>query len=133
MQEGTMTKPGNLHETGGCQRVNTVLSRIGDKWSVQVIMRLSAGSLRFNELKREIGNVSQKMLSATLRGLERDGLVTRSVTPSVPPRVDYALTDLGHQLLVPVGALGDWAFANIDAVESARAAFDAAHSDAARA
>lgn len=124
-----MTKPGNPHETGGCQRVNTVLSRIGDKWSVQVIMRLSAGSLRFNELKRDIGSVSQKMLSATLRGLERDGFVSRTVTPSVPPRVDYALTALGYRLLVPVGALGDWAFANIDEVESARATYDAAHAD----
>lgn len=129
MQEGTMTIPGNQHETSGCQRVNSVLSRIGDKWSVQVIMRLSAGSLRFNELKREIGSVSQKMLSATLRGLERDGFVSRRVTPSVPPRVDYALTTLGHELLVPVGALGDWAFANIDTVEAARAAFDAAQGD----
>lgn len=124
-------KPGHpgetgLHETAPCKAVGEILSRIGDKWSVLVVMQLGAEPRRFNELRRAIGGVSQKMLSITLRGLERDGFVTRTVTPTLPPRVDYALTDLGRELLTPVRALGDWAIANRDRVESARRRFDAA-------
>ena len=118
-------KPGNLHETEPCRKVSQILSRIGDKWSVLVVMQLGESPKRFNELRRELGSISQKMLSATLRSLERDGFVTRTVTPSVPPRVDYALTDLGRELLCPVGALGQWAIANIDRIETARERFDA--------
>ena len=118
-------KPGNLHETEPCRQVSQLLSRIGDKWSVLVVMQLGKGPKRFNELRRELGSISQKMLSATLRGLERDGFVSRTVTPSVPPRVDYARTDLGRELLCPVGALGEWAIANIDRIETARGRFDA--------
>lgn len=117
-------KPGNLHETGPCRKVSQVLSRIGDKWSVLVVMQLGEKPRRFNELRRELGSISQKMLSATLRNLERDGFVSRTVTPSVPPRVDYALTELGRDLLCPVGALGEWAMANIDRIEEARQRFD---------
>ncbi len=107
-----------------CGRVGEVLSRIGDKWSVLVVMLLRHGSRRFSELKREIGGVSQRMLTLTLRGLERDGLVTRTVYPTTPPRVDYALTPLGHSLREPVEALGEWAFAHLDAIDTARRNFD---------
>ena len=117
-------KPGNLHETEPCRKVSQLLSRIGDKWSVLVVMQLGEKPRRFNELRRELGSISQKMLSATLRGLERDGFVSRTVTPTVPPRVDYALTDLGRELLCPVGALGEWAIANIARIEAARERFD---------
>ncbi|WP_425354542.1 winged helix-turn-helix transcriptional regulator [Jiella sonneratiae] len=107
-----------------CQAVSGVLSRIGDKWSVLVVMLLSDGPKRFSELKRAIGSISQRMLTLTLRGLERDGLVTRTVTPSIPPRVDYALTELGHSLCVPVRSIGDWAFANHAHIEAAQRAYD---------
>src|SRR5215813_13107849 len=91
-----------------CRGVASVLSRVGDKWSVFVIMMLGDGPKRFNELKRQIGGISQRMLTLTLRGLERDGLVTRTVFPTIPPRVDYTLTALGRSLLDPVNALSDW-------------------------
>lgn len=117
-------QPTNLRETEPCRRVSQILSRIGDKWSVLVVMLLGEKSRRFNELRREIGGVSQKMLSSTLRSLERDGFVTRTVHPTVPPRVDYALTDLGRELLDPVGALGEWAIENAGRIEAARRRFD---------
>ena len=117
-------KPGNLHETEPCRKVSQILSRIGDKWSVLVVMQLGKGPKRFNALRRELGSISQKMLSATLRNLERDGFVSRTVEPSVPPKVEYALTDLGRDLLCPVGALGEWAMANIGRIEHARERFD---------
>src|SRR5689334_24714571 len=97
------------HEGADCRAVASVLSRVGDKWSVLVIMLLSDGPRRFNELKRMIGGISQRMLTLTLRGLERDGLVKRTVFPTIPPRVDYELTDLGRGLRKPVEALGRWA------------------------
>jgi DNA-binding HxlR family transcriptional regulator len=80
--------------------------------------------MRFNELRHAVGGISQKMLTTTLRGLERDGFVTRTIFPTIPPRVDYELTDLGRELLVPVTALGDWARANTARINSARAQFD---------
>src|SRR5262249_3328450 len=83
--------------------------RVGDKWSVLVVVMLGAGPKRFNELRRSIATISQRMLTLTLRGLERDGLVTRTVFPTIPPRVDYELTELGRSLLTPVDALGRWA------------------------
>ena len=107
-----------------CRSIAPFLARIGDKWSILVIMTLAQGPRRFNELKRVIEGVSQRMLTFTLRGLERDGLVTRTVKPSIPPRVDYALTDLGRSLRYPVVALGEWVTGNLDAIESARAEFD---------
>ncbi len=112
------------HLPGSCQKVSEVLSRIGDKWSVLIIMLLADGPRRFNELKRMIGGITQRMLTLTLRGLERDGLVTRTVTPTIPPRVDYELTELGHSLRKPVDALGTWAFAHLAAIEKARQRFD---------
>ncbi|MBR1128183.1 winged helix-turn-helix transcriptional regulator [Bradyrhizobium iriomotense] len=107
-----------------CRGVASVLSRVGDKWSVFVIMMLSDGPKRFNELKRMINGISQRMLTLTLRGLERDGLVTRTIFPTIPPRVDYELTDLGHGLSRPVEALGKWAKDHLDQIEAARTRFD---------
>lgn len=109
-----------------CRTISTLLSRIGDKWTVLVVQTLGEGSKRFNELRREIPSVSQRMLTLTLRGLERDGLVTRTVTPSIPPRVDYELTTLGHSLRGPVCTLSQWAIDNIDAIHDAQGAFDEA-------
>lgn len=106
-----------------------MLARVADKWSIFVIVMLADGSLRFNELRREIENISQKMLTATLRHLERDGFVTRTVTPTRPLRVDYALTSLGREVLVPLGAIADWAIKRSDVVHAARAAFDARQED----
>ena len=107
-----------------CKSVSGVLSRIGDKWSVLIVMLLGDEPKRFNELRRLIGGISQRMLTLTLRGLERDGLVTRTVFPTVPPRVDYQLTELGRSLRGPVHALGLWAFAHTGAIEDARRRFD---------
>src|SRR4030095_14025682 len=112
-QERTRTAPGNIRvsdiHSHDCRAVSDILARIGDKWSVLIISRLGEGPRRFNEIKRMIGGISQRMLTLTLRNLERDGLIRRNGTPTVPPRVDYALTDLGCDLLGPVSALGDWA------------------------
>lgn len=113
------------HVPSDCRAVSQVLSRIGDKWSVLIVMALSHGSQRFSELRDRIGGISQKMLATTLRGLERDGLVKRTVLPTIPPRVDYELTELGRELTVPVIALGAWAMQNQGRIEAARAAFDA--------
>lgn len=110
---------------GSCRTVTEVLARVGDKWSMQVVMNLGEGSLRFNELRRSIAGISQRMLTRTLRGLERDGLISRAVTPSMPPRVDYCLTELGLSLRHPVGVLGAWAIANKDAIAGSRSRFDA--------
>ena len=107
-----------------CRTISDLLSRIGDKWSVLVVTTLGAGSRRFNELRREIPSVSQRMLTLTLRNLERDGLVSRAVTPSIPPRVDYALTDLGRSLLKPLSALSEWALENVGAIHSAQQRYD---------
>jgi DNA-binding HxlR family transcriptional regulator len=108
-----------------CRTISTLLSRIGDKWTVLVVSTLGEGSRRFNELRREIPSISQRMLTLTLRNLERDGLVSRTVTPSIPPRVDYELTELGCSLLKPVNALEQWALANVEQIHAAQARFDA--------
>lgn len=113
-----------------CRTISTLLSRIGDKWTVLVVATLGEGSRRFNELRREIPSVSQRMLTLTLRNLERDGLVSRAVTPSIPPRVDYALTELGHSLQKPISALSQWALDNVGAIHAAQAQFDAEHDKA---
>ena len=101
-----------------------MLARVGDKWSVLIVRALGPGPRRFNDLKRDIGTISQRMLSLTLRGLERDGLVSRTVFPTVPPRVDYALTELGHSLWEPVEALGAWAQRHHPEIAAARRRFD---------
>ena len=110
---------------GDCRAVSGILSRIGDKWSVLIVMLLSNGPKRFSELRRTIGGISQRMLTLTLRGLERDGLVTRTVFPTIPPRVDYELTPLGQSLRGPVQTLGKWAFEHQRVILNARATFDA--------
>ena len=125
-QEGTSMLPGNLHVPEDCRAVSEVLSRVGDKWTVLVVSLLGDGPKRFNEIRRGLGSISQRMLTLTLRGLERDGLVTRTVYPTIPPRVDYELTRLGHSLLRPVSGLGLWARQNRSAIEAARRRFDAA-------
>lgn len=112
--------------TSDCRRVSQVLARIGDKWSVLVIMLLHRKPHRFSELKRSIGGISQRMLTLTLRNLERDGLVSRTVTPSIPPRVDYELTEMGCSLAEPVKALGAWAFQHLEAIGSAQTRYDRA-------
>lgn len=109
-----------------CEPVSTVLARIGDKWSILVTYLLSQNSLRFSELKRRLPSISQKVLTSTLRGLERDGYVTRTVTPTIPPRVDYALTELGASVLPLVTALAQWALDNRARVAEARSVFDGA-------
>ena len=117
-------KPSDIHLPGDCRAVSDVLARIGDKWSVLVVSRLGEGPMRFNELRRSIGGISQRMLTLTLRGLERDGLLTRTAFPTIPPRVDYALTPLGRDLLNPVSALGAWAIRNQPKIARAREQFD---------
>ena len=104
--------------------VREVLSRVGDKWRILVVAVLRDGSMRFNDLRRSIDGISQRMLTLTLRGLERDGLVTRTVTPTTPPRVDYALTRLGRTILDPIMALADWAETNRTAIQTLRQKFD---------
>ncbi|MBY0558619.1 helix-turn-helix domain-containing protein [Hyphomicrobium sp.] len=111
--------------TENCRAVADVLARIGDKWTVYVVGLLSNGPMRFNEIRRSVGSISQRMLTLTLRGLERDGLVTRTVYPTIPPRVDYELTDLGRTLICILGPLSQWAIENRGTVEQARAEFDA--------
>ena len=101
-----------------------VLDRIGDRWTVLVVGSLDAGPRRFSQLARHVDGVSQKMLTQTLRGLERDGLVTRTVYPEIPPRVEYELTDLGRSLQAPLRGLEDWATEHTDEVLAARAAAD---------
>ena len=107
-----------------CRGVASILARVGDKWSILVVMILSEGTCRFNELKRKVDGISQRMLTLTLRGLERDGLVTRTIFPTIPPRVDYELTDLGRGLQQPVRALGEWAITHQEQIASARTRFD---------
>ncbi len=128
-----MVEPGHMAVTGqrphkdseDCRAVSAILVRIGDKWSVLIVALLGGGPRRFNEIKRMVGGISQRMLTLTLRGLERDGLVTRTVTPSNPPRVDYALTGIGLSLWQPVELLSNWARAHRSHIEAARQAFDA--------
>ena len=128
-QERTAVLPSNLHVPEDCRAVSEVLERVGDKWTVLVVTTLGTGPKRFNELRRSIASISQRMLTLTLRGLERDGLVTRTVFPTVPPRVDYELTELGRSLLTPVGALGAWALQNRSRIQAARLRFDARTGD----
>jgi DNA-binding HxlR family transcriptional regulator len=107
-----------------CRAVSSVLARVGDKWSVLIIVLLGDGPKRFNEIKRMVGGISQRMLTLTLRGLERDGLVTRTQFPTIPPRVDYELTQLGRSLWDAVEPLGAWAQGHVKHIARARAAFD---------
>lgn len=110
-------------EEGGICPIRDVLDRIGDQWSLLVLHALAPGTLRFTAVKREIGDISQRMLAQTLRRLEQDGLVSRTVYPTIPPRVDYALTPLGRSLLEPMDALVRWALTHHAAIRRARAAY----------
>jgi DNA-binding HxlR family transcriptional regulator len=123
-QEGTASMPIYLQVPEDCRAVSEVLARVGDKWTALVVVVLGDGSKRFNEIHRSLGSISQRMLTLTLRGLERDGLATRTVYPSAPPRVEYELTRLGRSLLEPVSGLGAWARQNRAAIEEARRRFD---------
>ena len=117
-------KRGYTHVPEECGAISQILSRIGDKWTVLVVSMLGDGPMRFNEIRREIGGISQRMLTLTLRGLERDGLVTRTVFPTVPPRVDYELTKLGRTLLGPINDIAMWARANRAEIADVRTVYD---------
>ena len=108
-----------------CRMVREILDLIGDKWTLHIIATLKDGPVRFNELRRRIDGISQRMLTINLRGLERDGLVKRTLFPTIPPRVDYELTDVGRTLLAPVMALVTWANSNQENIKSARVQYDA--------
>ncbi len=112
------------NKTEKCPAVRDVLNRIGDKWSVQIVDLLGDGAMRFSDLRRAIEGISQRMLTLTLRGLERDGLITRTVFPEIPPRVEYELTRLGKTLLEPIQGLAEWADRNRVSIQDARATFD---------
>jgi len=116
-------QPGIEHST--CMAMTDILNRIGDKWTVMVVGMLSRnGTMRFNELKRSISGVSQRMLTLTLRNLERDGLVTRTIFPEIPPRVEYSLTELGRTLKKPIDSLWAWSEQHGEAVGKARGVYD---------
>jgi DNA-binding HxlR family transcriptional regulator len=114
---------GMTHDPEAC-RAREVLDRIGDKWSVYVVQMLGTGTKRFSQLRREIGAITPRMLTVTLRSLERDGLVTRTVYAVIPPRVEYELTPLGATLLETVGALIEWANRHLAEIDAARVAYD---------
>jgi DNA-binding HxlR family transcriptional regulator len=113
-------------ESSPC-RAREVLQRVGDKWSVLAIDLLGQGTMRFTELHRAIDGITARMLTVTLRGLERDGIVTRTIHPVIPPRVEYALTPMGRTLLDTIGQLVDWTDSHLPEIQAARAAYDARH------
>jgi DNA-binding HxlR family transcriptional regulator len=126
MARAPLKRPAELEHTPANCHAREMLVRVGDKWSVYVINVLgNAGTLRFNELRSQVDGISQRMLTVTLRGLERDGLVRRTVYPEVPPRVEYALTKLGGTLRQLVRGLVQWSGAHLDEVDTARASYDA--------
>lgn len=125
MEDGTSTSVRNICGTQASCEVRQILDRIGDKWSLLVMVRLREGTLRFTELQRRIEGISQRMLTLTVRQLERDGLVERTVHAVVPPRVDYALTALGQTLLAPIAGLVQWSLDHQEEVAAARLAYDA--------
>jgi DNA-binding HxlR family transcriptional regulator len=126
--KGTILEP--THNNSDCRPVGEILNQIGGKWTVLIINTLANGPLRFGELKRNIEGISQKMLTATLRDLERDGFVDRTVTPTIPPRVDYELTELGRDLQGPLGIIGRWAIDNRQRVLAARERYENANPEA---
>lgn len=117
---------GRGHHPSAC-RAREVLQRVGDKWSVYVIDLLGQGTMRFGELHRSIDGITARMLTVTLRGLERDGIVTRTIHPVIPPRVDYELTAMGRTLLDTIGQLVSWTDSHLAEIDAARAAYDARH------
>lgn len=125
-----MTTLANPEVTACCEHISRLLARVGDKWSILVVRVLGRGPLRFNALRREVGEISQKVLASTLRDLEENGFVSRTVTPVTPPQVQYALTDLGHEFLHPVQALAAWVVENSARMDAARAAYARRRADA---
>ena len=124
-QEGTFLKPCTLDLThDACRELARTLARLGDKWSMMTIVALDDEEMRFNALRQRIGGISQKMLTATLRGLERDGYVARHVMLTKPLNVSYTHTSVGREVLEPVRALASWALSRMDAIEAARMAYD---------
>ena len=123
---GAVTDAGAVTRPTSC-RAREVLQRVGDKWSMYVIDLLGQGTMRFTELHRAIDGITARMLTVTLRGLERDGIVTRTIHPVIPPRVEYALTPMGRTLLDTIGKLVTWADSHLPEIEGARAAYDARH------
>jgi len=119
-------EPGPAGQPASC-RAREVLQRVGDKWSMYVIDLLGRGTMRFTELHRGIDGITSRMLTVTLRGLERDGIVTRTIHPVIPPRVEYALTPMGRTLLDTIGQLVSWADSHLDEIDAARSAYDARH------
>ena len=107
-----------------CRALSSILARVGDKWTVLIVVLLGDGPKRFNEIKRMVGGISQRMLTLTLRGLERDGLVTRTIFLTIPPRVDYELTRMGCSLRAAVEPLGIWAQTHVPDIHKAREKFD---------
>ena len=133
MAKRAIVRPAELEHTPANCHAREILARVGDKWSVYVIHVLGdAGTLRFNELRSRVDGISQRMLTVTLRGMERDGLVARTVHAEVPPRVEYALTTLGETLRELVRGLVEWSGAHLDEVDAARAAYDARHARSAK-
>src|ERR1700761_8941396 len=127
-QGGTLAKPGTPKDTAKedsetCEHISRMLARISDKGTLLVVRVLGRGPQRFNALRREVGEISQKVLAATLRDLEENGFVSRTVTPVTPPQVEYALTDLGRDFLVPVQSLAEWVIVNSSRIDAARAAY----------
>jgi DNA-binding HxlR family transcriptional regulator len=117
--------PSHKHVSRECLAVREVLNRVGDKWSVLIVALLGDGKKRFSELRRCVEGISQRMLTLTLKGLERDGLITRTVYPTIPLRVEYELTKLGRTLLIPITGLGNWAAQNRERIQTARELYDA--------
>lgn len=122
--DATPQRPAQAGPPPGLCRAREILDRVGDKWSLYVISQLGGGVKRFNELKRDIDGISQRMLTVTLRGLERDGIISRTMYPVMPPRVDYALTDLGHTLLENASSFVIWAEEHLSEIDAARARYD---------
>lgn len=118
-----MDVPDQQAETNRCVLIGHMLSQFTGKWTVLVVRVLGRGPRRFNALRRDVGEISQKVLTSTLKDLEESGLVSRTVTPSKPPQVEYALTDLGRDFLVPVRSLAEWVVANAERIEAARSAY----------
>ena len=118
-----MRKPAHYGDSAQCEHISRMLARISDKWTMLVVHVLGSGPCRFNALRREIGEISQKVLASTLRDLEENGFISRTVTPVTPPQVEYALTKLGRELLVPVRALAEWVIENSPRMDAARAIY----------
>jgi DNA-binding HxlR family transcriptional regulator len=125
LQDSTTGETVEHHGQAACGHISRMLARISDKWTLLVVRSLGNGPLRFNALRRDVGEVSQKMLTSTLRQLEENGFVSRTVTPTMPPQVEYALTDLGRDLQQPVQALAEWVVTNSSRIDAARAAYAA--------